>query len=66
MGTVIKWQIGEPKENGSYIVSIKGIESHFVTCAIYNCVTGWCHWKKEEIISWCKLSDIEPYNEETK
>ena len=62
----IKWQTGEPKGNGTYLASIKGIESHFVTCVIYNCVTGWCHWKKEEIIAWCKLSDIEPYKEEKK
>ena len=66
MESVIKWQTGEPTESGSYLASIKGIESHFVTCVIYNCVTGWCHWKKEKIVAWCKLSDIEPYKEETK
>ena len=62
--SVIKWQKGEPKENGSYLVSIKGNISEYTTCAIYNIVTGWCHWKKEKITAWCKLSDIEPYKEE--
>ena len=62
----IKWQTGEPTESGSYLASIKGIESYFVTCVIYNRLTGWCHWKKEKIVAWCKLSDIEPYKEEIK
>lgn len=66
MESVIKWQTGEPKECGSYLVSIKGIESHLVTCAIYSCVTGWYHWKEEEITAWCKLRDIEPYKGEKK
>lgn len=61
MESTIKWQTGEPEENGSYLVSIKGEFSEYTTCAIYNFVTGWCHWKKEEITAWCKLSDIEPY-----
>ena len=64
--SIIHWQTGEPTESGSYLASIKGIESHFVTCVIYNRLTGWCHWKKEKIVAWCKLSDIEPYKEETK
>lgn len=63
MKQVIKWQKGEPKERGSYIVYIKGLDSNYVTCAVYVHETGWCHWKKEEIIAWCKLSEIEPYKE---
>lgn len=59
----IKWQTGEPKESGSYLVFIKGEFSNYTTCAMYNGITGWCHWKKEEITAWCKLSDIEPYKE---
>ena len=66
MESVVKWQTGEPKERGSYIVSSKGLDANYVTCAVYVHETGWCHWKKEEIIAWCKLSDIEPYKEETK
>ena len=60
----INWQTGEPKESGSYLVFVKGEFSDYTTCAMYNTVTGWCHWKKEEITAWCKLSDIEPYKEE--
>ena len=62
--SIVHWQTGEPKESGSYLASIKGIESHFVTCLIYNRFTGWCYWKKEKVVAWCKLSDIEPYKEE--
>lgn len=62
-GSRIKWQTGEPKESGSYLISIKGKYSHYVTCAMYNCLTEWSHWEKEEIDAWCKLSDIEPYKE---
>lgn len=68
METIIKWQKGEPKEKGSYIVSIKELDANYVTCAVYVHETGWCHWKKGKIVAWCKLSDIEPYKdkEETK
>lgn len=61
MESIIKWRKGEPEENGSYLVSIKGEFSEYTTCAIYNVVTGWCHWKKEKITAWCKLSNIKPY-----
>ena len=62
--STIKWQTGEPKESGTYLVSIKGEYSEFTTCAVYVPITGWCHWKDEEITAWCKLSDIKPCKEE--
>lgn len=62
--SIVKWQTGEPKESGSYLVFIKGEFSDYTTFAMYNTLTGWYHWKKEEITAWCKLSDIEPYKEE--
>ena len=40
---------------------IKGKYSIFVQCAQFGCLTGWSYFKPEEIIAWCKLSDIEPY-----
>lgn len=69
MESIIKWQTGAPEERDTYIVSIKGLDANYVTCAVYVHETGWCHWRKEEIIAWCKLSDIEPfepYKEVTK
>ena len=64
--SIIHWQTGEPKESGSYLVFIKGEFSDYTTCAMYNTVTGWCHWKKEEITAWCKLRGIKPFKEGTK
>lgn len=62
--TSIKWQTGEPKESGSYLVTMKGMDETFVTYSRYSCLTGWSHSNK--VLAWCKLSDIEPYKEETK
>lgn len=64
--SIIHWNTGEPKENGSYLVTISGLDSIYVICAVYLHETGWCYRGKEEIIAWCKLSDIKPYKEETK
>ena len=65
MESVIKWQTGEPNETCSYLVTIKGLCDTFVACSCYSCLNGWSHWKEDEIIAWCKLSDIEPYKDET-
>lgn len=64
MKSRINWQTGEPKESGSYLVSIKSDYFELVTCATYNHLAGWRHWTEEEITAWCKLSDIEPYKKE--
>lgn len=61
--SAVKWQIGVPKESGMYLVTIKGKYSIFVQCAQFGCLTGWSYFKPEEIIAWCKLSDIKPYKE---
>lgn len=68
MESVIKWQTGEPTEEREYLVSLEdgsvcrdewrklyfGDEKQ---CWVYN---------EGEVTAWCKLSDIEPYKEETK
>ena len=64
MESIVKWQTGEPKENGFYLVSTnKG----FVCQGYYN--TGMNCWGatlNEIAVAWCKLSDIKPYKEEDK
>ena len=70
MESVIKWQTGEPKESGVYIVSISTETEKGVT--FFN----WDNTEKKflfvdffpdiTILAWCKLSDIQPYKEETK
>ena len=62
MESTIKWQTGEPKEDGMYLITTDegkiGIASFFAEYSpdidfFKICVTAWC-----------KLSDIEPYNVE--
>lgn len=70
MESVIKWQTGEPKEEGFYLVTFcysnnrkKGITK----AEWYN--KHWfigLNYPQEEITAWCKLADIEPYKEEKK
>jgi hypothetical protein len=64
MESVIKWHTGEPKETGTYIVTtIEG------TVAFSYYQQGFStdeEYFKSCIIAWCKLSDIEPYEEEKK
>lgn len=67
MESVIKWQTGEPKENGFYIVSYQFPNSSRanVTALVYTGGTwingDWQEIDKRRIIAWCKLSDIKPY-----
>ena len=64
MGSTIKWQTGEPKENGDYLVSLKNgtVESSHACQKIgggFDFVPG-----SRNVVAWCKLSDIKPYKEE--
>lgn len=70
MESVIKWRTGEPKEEGFYLVTFCFLNNHkkgITKAEWYN--KHWfigLNYPQEEIIAWCKLSDIEPYKEETK
>lgn len=63
MESVIKWQTGEPKKVGFYLVSTSKNE------ILINHVTidenGDLIWfaGKNEILAWCPLNEIEPYKE---
>lgn len=64
MESIIKWQTGEPKESGSYAVSVKDFNCVFVTTDHWNGLKAkWQYWG-ENVTAWCKLSDIKPYKEE--
>lgn len=63
--SVIKWQTGEPKESGLYLVT-----TYYGKVK----VDEFCHYsvsgkeygtfiKYADPVAWCKLSDIEPYME---
>ena len=62
MDSTIKWQTGAPNEPGQYIVTTwDGLVDYdvayrnrdgYLFCGFYN-----------NVLAWCKLSDIEPYKE---
>ena len=57
--SVIKWQTGEPKTHGRYLVQTKEDGFQIAFWSAY--VQSWSLYNNSEIIAWCKLSDIEPY-----
>jgi hypothetical protein len=61
--SIVHWQTGKPKESSAYIVTLRFglIEEDWWN----NIIQRWTR-NKGEVIAWCKLSDIEPYKEETK
>ena len=60
--SLIKWQTGEPKSHGRYLIQTKydGLQIAFWSPF----VQSWSLYNNSEIIAWCKLSDIGPYKEE--
>ena len=64
MESTIKWQTGEPKESGSYIITTD--EGTVAIASFFNDYTPDIEFFKICVTAWCKLSDIEPYNSETK
>lgn len=66
MESVIKWQTGETKEEGEYIVQLKYYNRLTISSwERFSNGWNWTVFSKSEIIAWCKLSDIEPYKDET-
>lgn len=59
MESTIKWKTGEPEEEGTYLVTIKVREDVVVTHNKYSYSEEW-HYPNE-VIAWCKLSNIKPY-----
>lgn len=62
--SIVKWQTGEPKEEGAYLLTIDGVSKSFITIGWYCYSTGWLNYTNRLGTAWCKLSDIEPYKEE--
>lgn len=70
MESAIKWQEGEPKERGEYLVSLlsgkvkvaefykyKVADKEYWDCIPFGIVG---------VNAWCSLCDIEPYKEESE
>lgn len=64
MESVIKWQTGKPTTVGRYLVQTK--DNGLQITIWSNFTQSWSLYDNFEIIAWCKLSDIEPYKEDTK
>ena len=61
MESVIKWQTGEPKEEGRYIITkCNGIVKCLQFCPKEDVDVAYF---KGLVLAWCKLSDIKPYKE---
>lgn len=61
----IKWQTGMPKQSDVYIVTT--IVGEVDIRVLYDPYTSSPYWlddeEDDEVVAWCKLSDIEPYKE---
>ena len=64
MESVIKWQTGEPNINGAFLVTYKNS-----VCKFERKRGFWMYYgliiNDKDVVAWCKLSDIEPYKEES-
>lgn len=65
--SIIKWQTGEPKEKGEYLVQLKNGAFDIEECCLYEGYTtnysAWSRYRNASVVAWCKLSDIEPYKD---
>lgn len=65
MESVIKWQTGEIKEVGEYIVTLLDgtVSLDYYARPCYDGKLKPMNYTKDSIIAWCSLSEIEPYKE---
>ena len=68
MESKIKWQTGEPKHDGVYIVTSFDSSQKINICRVlekvgYKWMNGSLEVRCYNIKAWCKLSDIKPYKE---
>lgn len=62
MESIIKWQTGEPKESGMYIVITKDGLMRTSQLMVEHGKKTWAFGLK--VTAWCKLSDIKTYKED--
>lgn len=60
----IKWQKGKPKEEGVYLVTTISGEVKTSTYMKAKAIDFGVF--SQDVVAWCKLSDIVPYKEEKK
>ena len=62
MESIIKWQTGEPTKDGVYLVTT--ILGEVKTSTYIKAKAIDFGFFSQDVVAWCKLSDIEPYKEE--
>lgn len=62
MESVIKWQIGVPKEEGEYLVTLKTLKGVIVEWLEFD-KYGWNLTINCKVLAWCPMNEIEPYKE---
>jgi hypothetical protein len=65
MESVIKWNTGEIKEVGEYVVTLLDgtVSLDYYAIPGYDGKLKPMNYTKDSIIAWCKVSDINPYKE---
>ena len=64
MESVIKWQTGFPNIEGEYLVTEDNGNVTVDCWCVLEHYQYWAQHRDDEIIAWCKISDIKPYKEE--
>lgn len=64
MESLIKWQTGEPKESGAYLITTD--EGTVALASFYPDNSSDVEFFEICVSAWCKLSDIEPCKGEKK
>lgn len=62
----IKWQTGKPVEEGCYLTTMDCGDVLVNFWKILPNCAYWLQCNPNRVVAWCKLSDIEPYKEETE
>ena len=63
MESVIKWRTGEPNMEGEYLVTEANGNVDTDCWVASEHYPYWVGHRDDEVVAWCKVSDIEPYKE---
>ena len=71
MESVIKWQTGEPTEDGTYLVVYEIDEYRNDVITLIRSRSKWMNFffvevDKKRVLAWCLIGSIKPYKDETK
>ncbi len=61
--SVIKWRTGLPDIEGEYLITEDNGDVSVDCWCVLEHYQYWAQHRDDEVVAWCKLSDIEPYKE---